>query len=80
MAQHRADGRAEHDAVLQARDKQGLNTQTVTAQDEPPLLFLPDSERENAIETLERIRVPFEKGVQQHLGVRMAAKSVTACE
>ena len=78
VAKHRADGRAEHDAVLQARDKQGLDAQTVTAQYEPPFFFLPDGERENAVETLERVRVPFEKGVQQHLGVRMAAEGMPA--
>ena len=78
MAQHGADRRAEHQSVMYARDKQGLDAQPVAAQDKPPLLLLPEGKGENAVEALEGVRVPLEKGVQQHFGVRVAAEGVPA--
>lgn len=63
---------------MHARDKQGLDAQPVAAQDEPPLLLLPEGEGENAVEALEGVRIPLEKGVQQHFGVRVAAEGVPA--
>ncbi|GAB2045667.1 hypothetical protein AGATL06_21650 [Agathobaculum sp. TL06] len=78
MAQHRADGRAEHQPAARMREEQGLDAQPVAAQGQAAFGFLPDGESKNSVEPRERIRTPFQKGVQHNLGIRMAGKAMAA--
>ena len=78
MAEYGVNGRTEGQTVADGSEKQRFHAQSVAAERQSALAFLPDGKGENAVQPRKCVGFPLEIGVQQHFSVRMSDKLVPA--